>query len=170
MNVVDTPPKWDEWFLRAAYWASTKSKVATTKVGAVLVRERAIFATGYNGLPPKVYDDVPERLKKPERYFWESHAERNAIDFCANHGIRAGGAIMYCHGMSCADCARSLIRAGIIELVVHKQWEDYFLENLLWKESCSRSLIMLSEAGVEIRRLDVVLGLKTMIGGKQVDV
>lgn len=159
-------PSWDEIFLRKVYLSASKSKILTTKVGAVLVRNKGDFASGFNGLPPDVDDNVPERKLKPERYFWEEHAERNCIFFCAEQGFSTKGATMYTQGIPCAPCARGIKRAGIIEVVVHKQWCVTDVGRERWEESVERSKIMFREAGVKIREVDIFLGIQAVKSGK----
>lgn len=165
-------PAWDEYFMRHAYLASSKSKDSRTKIGAVLVRDKHVISEGYNGLPIGVCDCDPARYERPEKYFWFEHAERNSVFVCARYGTRTEGAVMFTQGVPCADCTRAVIQAGIKEVVVHKQWEEYetkfYWEK--WIDSCKRSNVMLEEAGVSVRRFDGVLGVKSMLDGKVVDV
>ena len=97
--------------------AALKSK-DTTKVGcAIFGPDKEPRMTGYNGLPPGV-EEKPERLERPEKYFWTSHAEENAVAMAALIGVSLKGCTAYVTHAPCARCARSLIRAGIVELVI----------------------------------------------------
>jgi dCMP deaminase len=164
-------PSWDELFMRHAYLISSKSKDNRTKIGAVLVREKRIISEGYNGIPAGVNDCCPERFLRPEKYFWLEHAERNSVYGCARYGISSLGSIMYTQGVPCADCARSVIQAGIKEVIVHKQWQDYEVKFYWekWLESGKRSTAMLNEAGIPVRVFDMALGLKSMLDGKIIE-
>jgi dCMP deaminase len=160
-------PTWDELFMRDAYnWAS-KSKDTSTKIGAVIVKDNIPLMHGYNGIPRKVRDDIPERNERPEKYYYYEHAERNAFFNCARKGIATEGATMYCIASPCAECARGIINSGITKLIIHKQWDDVGILKFYsrWKESFDRSLIMFNEAEVEVKILDCKLNVQTMING-----
>jgi dCMP deaminase len=71
--------RWDGRFLDLARHVAAWSKDPVTKVGSVIVGpDNEVRALGYNGLP-RDFDDVPERLARPDKYVWVEHAERNAI-------------------------------------------------------------------------------------------
>lgn len=165
-------PSWDELFMRHVYLIASKSKDERTKIGSILVRERHVISEGYNGLPVGVCDHVPERNQRPEKYFWFEHAERNSIFVCARYGHPTKGATMYTQGVPCSDCTRAAIQAGISEIVVHKQWQEFehkfYWEK--WLESGKRSNIMLQEAGIPVRIYDGVLGMKGVLDGKVIDI
>jgi dCMP deaminase len=169
-NVTDyLPPSWDELFMRHVYLIASKSKDKKTKIGAVLVFDKAIISEGYNGFPRRVDDDVPERHERPEKYFWAEHGERNAVYDCARRGVRTVGSILYTNGVPCSDCARAVIQAGVKEVVVHAQWQEVEKTGSgwdKWKESCARSEAMLTEAGVEIRVFDMILNEIAFRDGK----
>lgn len=167
-----TIPSWDELFMRHAYLISSKSKDTRTKIGAVLVRDRRIISEGYNGMPMGVDDLIPSRYERPEKYFFFEHGERNCLYSCARHGISSSATSMYTQGIPCADCARAAIQGGIYEVVVHKQWEDFehqFYHDK-WLESALRSQQMFKEAGIILRGHEGVLGIKTILDGKIIEV
>jgi dCMP deaminase len=163
-------PSWDEYFMRHAYLASSKSKDTRTKIGAVLVRDKRIISEGYNGMPMKVDDFPQSRYERPEKYFWFEHGERNACYCCARHGISTLGAVMYTQGIPCADCGRAVIQCGVTEVIVHKQWQEFerqfYWEK--WLESSKRTESMFQEAGVTIRVFDQVLDIQSILDGKAV--
>jgi dCMP deaminase len=167
MNQLYTPT-WDEFYMRHAYLASTKSKDPHTKVGSVLIRDNTPISEGFNGLPRKVNDNVPERFERPEKYFWCEHGERNAIYNCARNGIKTLDSTLYCFALPCADCARGIIQCGVKEIVIHKQWDAVGInkKNEKWIESASRSRTMLIESGVNVREFDMVLNIQTLIDGR----
>lgn len=114
-----TRPSWDEYFLDLAAMAATRSKDESTKVGAVIVDDnRNVRATGYNGFPRGVRDDLPERNERPAKYRYTEHAERNAIYSAARSGTSVAGCTVYCTHFPCTDCARGIIQAGIKRVVV----------------------------------------------------
>lgn len=157
---------WHEYFMRHVYLAASKSKDRSTKIGAVIVLDQHILATGYNGFPIGVDDNVEERHAKPEKYFWAEHAERNAVFSCARVGVSAKGAWMYTQGIPCADCARAVIQAGITAIIVHKQWmipQEAGTFSARWAESCNRSRQMFKEARVEVVELNLLLGVEGFV-------
>lgn len=140
---------WTEYFINIANTIKLKSKDKNTKIGVVIVGDNhEIVSTGYNSFPRGIDDDVPERQERPEKYYWFSHAERNAIYNAARIGVSTNGCTMYCTcDISCADCAHAIINSGIKKVVFTqstKEWPDK------WKESAERSIIMFKEAGVEV--------------------
>ena len=108
---------WKTYLMGFAQHAAAKSK-DSTKVGAVLVGpHREVLLTAYNG-PPAGVKDLPERFERPAKYLYASHAEANLIAFAARLGIRTEGCTVYVTHMPCAGCARTLIQAGIVKVVV----------------------------------------------------
>lgn len=172
MNESLPIPDWDEYFMRHAYLVATKSKDIKTRIGAVLVRDKHVISEGYNGICRKVNDTVPIRLERPAKYLWFEHAERNSIYTCARHGIATLGSIMFTQGVPCSDCARSVIQAGVTEVIVHQQWEDRsgLILNPKWLESCNVSHEMFEEAGIKVRQFSMELGIKGQCDGKVFDV
>lgn len=165
-------PSWIEYFLRHVYLAATKSKDTKTKIGAVLVKDGAVVSEGYNGMPRKVNDNVPERYERPEKYFWFEHAERNAIYNAARRGIATDQCVMFTQGVPCADCARAVIQSGVRKVVIHKQWGDVwtYMDPTKWIESQRRSREMFQEADIEVIDIDMPLELEAMVDGKIVSV
>ena len=107
---------WISYYMGFAEHASRKSK-DPTKVGAVLVGEDGeVRLTAYNG-PPRGVDDAPDRFERPRKYLFASHAEANLVAFAAREGIRTSGCTVYVTHMPCASCARTLIQAGIAEVI-----------------------------------------------------
>jgi dCMP deaminase len=138
---------WDSIYMTMAYLIAMKSKDLSTHVGAVIIgSNNEVRSVGFNGMPIGINDDMLERQNKPEKYYWMEHAERNAI-FLSNSLVR--GCRMYTNGIPCADCARAIIQAGIVEVIVDKVWDDNNVD--IWKESAERTKVMFSEAGVKLR-------------------
>jgi dCMP deaminase len=123
--VSDRLETWDALFVELARTYARKSKDESTRVGAVIVGpDHDQRAGGFNGLPRGVVDDPvrfpwsASRHRRPEKYSWYEHAERNAIYNAARAGVATGGCTMYvAGGPPCADCARAVIQAGIVEVV-----------------------------------------------------
>ncbi len=174
MDVIGSTKSWEEIFFLDVYNYASKSKDPRTKIGAVIVHwdEKDPIAHGYNGFPRKVQDLAERWNNRPEKYFWVTHAERNSIDNCARTGRATKGTVMFTQGIPCADCTKGVIQAGIIEVVVHKQWQDYEKKFNWekWLDSEKRSTSMLSEAGIIVRVFDKALGIKGFLDGQQIDV
>lgn len=166
-------PSWDEVFMRDVYAIARKSKDPRTKIGAVLVHwdERSAFSRGYNGFPRRVVETT-ERWERPEKYFWVKHAEENSILNCARKGHATEGSVMFTQGVPCSNCAGDIIQAGIIEVVVHKQWQAYEigLDWQKWNNSAERSSKMFAEVGIKVRVFDQFLGTWGMLNGEKIEV
>ena len=143
--------KWDLRFIELAKHISGWSKDPSTKVGCVVVGEdREIRSTGFNGFPRGI-DDNPERLTNREtKYPLICHAEENAIMHAARIGVSLKGSTAYVTWPPCSRCARSLIQAGVKEVV-------YSLEVEVpdrWQEDFKISTEMMQEAGLIVRSVD----------------
>jgi dCMP deaminase len=167
-----SPPEWNPWFLQGVYWIASKSKDPRTKIGAILVKDKRILSTGYNGLPIGVNDAIEARSQRPEKYKWYEHGERNALYAAAKYGICTDGAILYTNALPCADCARGIIQSGIKEVYVHKQFSDIcdMHQRDQWKGHDNATFTMFEESKVKVVQIDVVLGCKAYFDGKQYDV
>ena len=148
---------WHEYFFEMSDLASKKSKDESTKCGAVIVGPgNEVRSTGYNSFPRGINDELPERQKRPEKYSWIEHAERNAIYNAARMGVSLVGCRIYQDWLPCTDCARGIIQCGIVMVVIdsgspkngNKEWE------VRWGESLAVSVTMLKEAGVELMVYD----------------
>ena len=140
--------KWDRRFIDLALHISNWSKDPSTKVGCVVVgADREIRSTGFNGFPRGIKDSI-ERLEDREmKYPLICHAEQNAIMHAARIGISLKDCVAYVTWPPCTRCARSLIQAGVVEVVFPKDIE--IPER--WVEDFDRSLSMMKEAGVLAR-------------------
>ena len=129
------------------------SKDRSTRVGAVIVKNRDVIATGYNGFPRGIDDEDDERHERPEKYLWTEHAERNAVYAAAKMGHPLDGATIYvtvAEGRKlfcCADCARAIIQSGITRVVADTA--DFL--DPKWGPDMNRAARMLIEAGVDVQ-------------------
>jgi len=142
-----TRPSWDSYFLRMADVVSERSTCLRRHVGAVLVRDKQIIATGYNGAPrglPHCAEVGCIRDKNGIPSGTDvatcraNHAELNAIIQCAWNGVSTKSATLYCTLAPCTSCAKALINAGIVRVVYRKGYPD------------KMGLDMLKEANIEI--------------------
>ena len=153
MTLTDRPPRpsWDEYFMEFARLAARRSSCLRRSVGAVLVREKRVLATGYNGVPTGITHCsetgcLRERLKVPSGERHELcrglHAEQNAIIQAAHHGISIEGSTLYCTTHPCIICTKMLINAGIVGVVYAEGYAD------------DLSAEMLKESGIAIRKYE----------------
>lgn len=139
---------WDAYFLQIAALAATRSKDPSSQIGAVLVRDRNIISTGYNGFPRGVDDSVVERYERPLKYQWVVHAEENCLLTAARNGVMTQGTTLYVTPLfPCSRCATSIVQAGIKEVVSN----DHLRDNPRWKDDFQLSSQIFSEAGVIVR-------------------
>ncbi|MCG6912572.1 cytidine/deoxycytidylate deaminase family protein [bacterium BMS3Abin03] len=118
-------PSWDEYFLKLAMLASERATCPRMHVGCVLVKDKFVLATGYNGsLPGQPHCDEAGCLIVDNHCVRTNHAEINALVQATTHGINIKGATAYITNMSCTTCAKALIAAGIKRVVVFSDYHD----------------------------------------------
>ena len=138
---------WTDHFLEMAHLVATKSKDPNTKVGCIVVSEdKVVVATGYNGLPRGV-EDKAERMERPAKYLWTSHAEENAVAQAARVGMKLKGGTAFVTHMPCSRCARTLIQAGIEHVVVDRGTTS------MPQEEFDVAMQMFKEAGVDVAQI-----------------
>lgn len=139
----------EDVFMTMVYLVALGSTDVSSKLGAVIVGpDNEIRSTGFNGFPRGINDSNSDRQERPEKYYWFEHAERNAIYNAARMGLSTKGCVMYTNGVPCADCARAVIQAGIVRVVIDKRWDDQNPEK--WAEHAKRSRTMFEESGVKL--------------------
>ncbi len=150
--------------LKIAYLEAQKSTNPSTQNGAILVDDKGnVILSAKNSFPAGV-TETQERQKKPLRYKFSVHAERNVIYSAARLGIKTEGLVMVCPWAACTDCAQAIIQAGIKRLVVHKQALD---RSSHWKEDIELSFMMFHEAKIEVIVFDGKIGIgKVLRQGK----
>jgi dCMP deaminase len=130
---VNHRPDWDTYFLDIAELVSRRSTCRRRAVGASLVRDRRILSTGYNGAPSKLEHCLDigclrEQLNVPSGERHELcrglHAEQNVIIQAALHGVITKGSTLYCTNHPCVICAKMIINAGIIRVVIRDEYRD----------------------------------------------
>ncbi|MCE5203475.1 MAG: cytidine/deoxycytidylate deaminase family protein [Coriobacteriales bacterium] len=145
-----TRPSWDEYFMAIAEQVAGRATCLRRSIGAVLVKDKRILATGYNGVPSGLahceeVGCLREKRGIPSGTQHELcrgiHAEQNAVIQAARHGISIDGATVYCTHQPCVLCAKILINAGVVEIVYRQPYPDPLAEELL------------AEAGIAPRRL-----------------
>jgi dCMP deaminase len=133
-------PSWDEYFMTIAEDVSRRSTCLRRRVGAILVVDRRLLATGYNGAPSGVphcaeTGCLRERMAVPSGERQELcrglHAEQNAIIQAAKHGVRIDGATLYTTLHPCSMCAKMAINAGVRRIVCREDYPDDLGKSLL---------------------------------------
>jgi dCMP deaminase len=116
---------WDRYFMNIAREVSTRATCDRKHVGAVVVRDKTILSTGYNGsirgLPH--CDDVGHMMEN-DHCVATIHAEANAILQAARNGVRIDGATMYTTASPCWPCFKLIANTGIVRIVYHEFYRD----------------------------------------------
>ncbi|MBL7069639.1 MAG: cytidine/deoxycytidylate deaminase family protein [Candidatus Omnitrophica bacterium] len=141
-------PNWDEYFFKITKLVSERSTCLRRRVGAILVKDKKILASGYNGAPVGIaHCDrtgcIRLKLNVPSGWRHELcrglHAEQNALLQAALHGVSAKGATLYATIQPCIICAKMIINAGVKEVVIEDGYPDKMSRGFL------------KEAGITLR-------------------
>jgi dCMP deaminase len=168
-------PSWDEMFMTHAILAAIRSSCLIRRCGAVIVKEKRIIASGYNGAPPGVetcldtgvcyyqnlafldsengvgkYEDLKEQRKE---FCIVVHAEKNAVAQCSVHGVSPVGGSMYITNFPCPGCVRDAIIPNKIAKIFI--WKDYLSNILLTKDEHGVSMDMLNQVGIEVVKMEL---------------
>lgn len=140
-------------YMEIAYATSRFSKDESTQVGAVIVGPtNEVRSLGYNGAPRGCRADEDSRgITRPEKYFWYSHAELNAITNAARAGVPLDGSTIVVTHPPCMDCARAIVQAGIKQVVAARPAAE-FAER--WIEHTRRVQTLFSECKVGYYEID----------------
>ncbi len=133
LPVLDRP-SWDTYFIQIAHLVKTRATCPRRSVGAVIVRDRRILATGYNGAPrglPHCPEGGPETdwpggCMRAGHCIRSLHAEQNALLQAAMIGVPCEGSSMYVTCQPCNTCAKMIINAGIVRVVYEGDYPDPF--------------------------------------------
>jgi len=145
-------PSWDSYFMQLAQVVAGRSTCLRRQVGAVMVKDRQILSTGYNGSPSGLLhcDEIGclrQSLNVPSGERMEIcravHAEQNALIQAAKHGVAIAGADLYCTHQPCVQCTKMMINAGIRRVVYTHSYPDQLVVD------------MATEAGLELVQLDL---------------
>jgi dCMP deaminase len=147
---INKRPDWDTYFLEIVELVSKRSTCCRRAVGSGLVRDHRILATGYNGAPSKLQHCLDigclrAQLKIPSGERHELcrglHAEQNAVIQAALHGVNTKGSTLYCTNHPCVICAKMIINAGVVRIVIRDGYHDKLAAQ------------MLKEAGIRVKQL-----------------
>jgi dCMP deaminase len=131
-------PSWDAYFMRIAHEVSTRATCPRRSVGALVVRDRRILATGYNGAPKGLPhcppggpdNDWPAGCMRAGHCIRTLHAEQNALLQAALFGVPTSGATMYVTCQPCNTCAKMIINAGIERVIYEGDYPDEFSKEI----------------------------------------
>ncbi|MDO5490807.1 MAG: dCMP deaminase family protein [Bacillota bacterium] len=151
---MDNRPGWDEYFMEFAVLTARRSTCLRRQVGAVIVQDKHIVATGYNGAPrglehcaERVEGCLREQLGIPSGEKHELcralHAEQNAIIQAATLGQSIEGGTIYITHQPCVICAKMIINAGIERIVVKEGYPDELSASIL--KEAGLKIVMLGE-------------------------
>ena len=147
----ESRPSWGTYFMNITNLVAERSTCTRRAVGAVLVKNKRILSTGYNGAPTglkhcREVGCLREQLGVESGKMHELcrgiHAEQNAIIQAAYHGVSVNGAVIYCTNQPCSICARMIINAGIKKIYYRSGYSDSLAKELL------------GEAGIEIMQIN----------------
>ncbi len=140
--------KWDRRFMELTELVGTWASCFRRKVGAIIVKDKRVLTTGYNGAPAGISscmergECLREKMNIPSgtraETCYAAHAEQNAIIQAARYGANIDGATLYCTHQPCVICAKMIINAGIRRVVYKEGYPDEF------------SIELFKEAGTEI--------------------
>ena len=134
-------PSWDQYFMTITRQVAERSTCTRAKVGAVIVRDRSILATGYNGAPAGlphcldagclIYESRTPDGELEQNCFRTIHAEINAITQSARNGVAIRDADIYVTHTPCIHCLKVLINTGIRVVFYEKPYKLHTIEELL---------------------------------------
>jgi len=141
---------WDEYFMSITRLVAQRATCLRRKVGAILVRDKRIISTGYNGAPSRISHCLEVGCLREARGVPSGerhelgrvlHAEQNAIIQAALSGVSVEGASLYCTNQPCAICSKMLINARIVGIAYGEGYAD------------TLAVALLAEAGIPVRRI-----------------
>ncbi|MDR3256756.1 MAG: cytidine/deoxycytidylate deaminase family protein [Endomicrobium sp.] len=151
-TTISERPSWDEYFMKLAWLVAERATCVRHHVGAIVVRNKRILTTGYNGAAAGVNDCISlgclrNALNIPSGQRHEIcraiHAEQNAIIQGGYHGINIKDSTLYCTHSPCILCAKMIVNAGIKRVVTNIEYPDNIFKELF------------SEAGIDFSTLQL---------------
>jgi len=151
MATKDSRPSWETYFMDIAQLVAKRSTCLRRTVGCVIVKDKRILSTGYNGAPTGIKHCIDIGCLREELNIASGerhelcrgiHAEQNAIIQAALHGVSIKGARLFCTNQPCLICAKMIINAGIIEIYYRDGYPDPI------------AMEMFKEAGVEVIKIN----------------
>ena len=150
MSGNDARPSWENYFMDITLLVAKRSTCRRRAVGAVVVKDKRILTTGYNGAPSGIRhcleigclrEDLNIKSGQRHELCRGIHAEQNAIIQAAFHGVSIRGATLFCTNLPCSICAKMIINAGIEKIFYRSGYADPMSDE------------MFREAGIEVIEL-----------------
>ncbi|MBE9543302.1 MAG: cytidine/deoxycytidylate deaminase family protein [Proteobacteria bacterium] len=151
MTKTENRPSWETYFMNITNLVAERSTCLRRAVGAVLVKDKRLLSTGYNGAPSNLKhcsevgclrEQMGIESGKMHELCRGIHAEQNAIIQAAYHGVSVKGAVIYCTNQPCSICARMIINAGIVKIYYQSGYADSLAKELL------------AEANIELKQIE----------------
>jgi dCMP deaminase len=151
MTKTENRPSWETYFMNITNLVAERSTCLRRAVGAVLVKDKRLLSTGYNGAPSNLKhcsevgclrEQMGIESGKMHELCRGIHAEQNAIIQAAYHGVSVKGAVIYCTNQPCSICARMIINAGIVKIYYQSGYADDLAKELL------------AEANIELKQIE----------------
>jgi dCMP deaminase len=151
MAKTENRPSWETYFMNITNLVAQRSTCLRRAVGAVLVKDKRVLSTGYNGAPSNLKhcsevgclrEQMGIESGKMHELCRGIHAEQNAIIQAAYHGVSVKGAVIYCTNQPCSICARMIINAGIVKIYYQSGYADPLAKELL------------AEANIELKQIE----------------
>ena len=140
--IQDARPSWDEYFLRITAEVAQRSTCLRAAVGAVIVKDKRILTTGYNGAPSGLPHCTEVGCLMVDGHCVRAlHAEQNALLQSARHGIAVAGGAIYVTHQPCLTCAKMLINAGIVRVIYLKAYQDPIAQEFLQQAGVELALM-----------------------------
>lgn len=160
-------PGWDDYFLEMAKLTATRATCPRRRVGAVLVRDHRVIATGYNGsVAGDDHCDDAGCLMVDGHCRRTIHAELNALLQCAINAISSAGSTMYCTDFPCVDCAKAMAQAQVRRVVYLSDYPDPNSSNILRRAGVELLKAQPGKQGYELETAPVVFGATWTKSGK----
>ncbi len=149
-TLADNRPSWKTYFMDIAQLVAKRSTCLRRAVGAIVVKDRQILTTGYNGAATGIRHCSEAGCMREEMNIASGerhelcrgiHAEQNAIIQAACYGVSIKGSVLFCTNLPCSICARMIINAGLTKIYYKEGYTDRL------------SADMLAEAGIETVRI-----------------
>ena len=158
---------WDLYFFKLANLIARKSKDPSSIVGSVIVKDKRVLTTGYNGFCIGVWDFEERYADRETKYQFVAHSEFNACIVAARFGISICDSTLYTQTLPCENCAKAIIQAGVKTVKTLKSCEQLWANySKNWADSKRITQIMFSEAEIKNIEYNIECGDKILIGGK----
>ena len=157
-------PSWDQYFMDITAVVASRSTCLRRQVGAVIVKDKRLLTSGYNGAPKNLAHcaatgciraeyDIPSGQR--HELCRGLHAEQNAIIQAALHGVAIDGATIYCTHQPCSACSKMILNAGIVRVVYANAYPEPLAEQLRTEANIENVFFSIAEQSrIEVNDCD----------------